>query len=118
MRLSVQPRDLTPGGCAQNGRVRDTILRLEAAEEELSCPHDAEVSIDELEFLCEAAKSWKKGGATRRVRLTEHKSMVPVGQAAKDQKKAGKRRAPPKKGIATVTRVFIEQLGSDGQITP
>ena len=114
----MQPRDLTPGGCAQNGRVRDTILRLEAAEEELSCPHDAEVSIDELEFLCEAAKSWQKGGATRRVRLTEHKSMVPVGQAAKDKKKAGKRRAPPKKGIATVTRVFIEQLGSDGQITP
>jgi len=44
--------------------------------------------------------------------------MVPVGQAAKDKKKAAKRRAPPKKGIATVTRVFIEQLGSDGQITP
>eukprot|EP01051_Picozoa_sp_SAG22_P015713 SAG22_NODE_2094_length_3020_cov_2.981171_1_plen_303_part_10 len=58
-----------------NGRVRDSVLRIEASEAEMVCPGDLEVSYDELAHLC-AVDGWRKGGAHRVVTTTEHSKMV------------------------------------------
>lgn len=58
-----------------NGRVHDSVLRVEATANELVCPGDLEVSYDELAYLC-AVENWQKGGARRVVTLTEHSKMV------------------------------------------
>jgi hypothetical protein len=84
-------------------------------EDELSCPHDSEVSHDELEFFCTAAKAWRRLGATRRVKITEHSNMVEVTDA---QSKASKNLLVKKKKRATITRIWIEQVASDGSILP
>lgn len=95
----------------------DGLLR--SQEEELVCPHDAEVSQDELEFLCKSAKAWRKGGARRHVTITEQSSMVDVdgGSRGHHQKKKPNNIVPSKKR-ATITRVWIEQVASDGTRTP
>jgi hypothetical protein len=93
-------------------------------EDELAaCPHDAEVSQDELEFLCNAAKAWRKGGARRHVTITEHSSMVDVHDGGKDDKEKSSKGSKvaalvKKKKRATITRIWIEQVGSDGTRTP
>ena len=103
----------------QNGRVCDVILRLEATEDELICPHDAEVSHEELEFLCKSAKAWRKGGARRHVTITEHSSMVDVDTERRNTANSKKKAAlVRKKKRATITRVWIEQVGSDGTHAP
>lgn len=89
--------------------------KLGPQEDELVCPHDAEVSYDELEFLCKSAKAWRKGGARRHVTITEHSSMVNVDEGRKPKKGAALVR---KKKRATVTRVWIEQVASDGTRAP
>ena len=102
----------------QNGRVCDVVLRLEAMEGELVCPHDAEVSHEELEFLCNSAKAWRKGGARRHVTITEHSSMVDVDTERTQKANPKKKATLVRKKRATITRVWIEQVGSDGTRTP
>jgi hypothetical protein len=88
---------------------------VDSQEDELVCPHDAEVSYDELEFLCKSAKAWRKGGARRHVTITEHSSMVHVDEGSKSKKGAA---LAGRKKRATVTRVWIEQIASDGTHIP
>eukprot|EP01052_Picozoa_sp_SAG31_P003403 SAG31_NODE_130_length_23424_cov_45.648802_15_plen_1046_part_00 len=58
-----------------SGRVRDSIMRIEATAAELIVPGDLELSYNELEFLT-AVDNWQKGGARRVVTITNHTKMV------------------------------------------
>jgi hypothetical protein len=107
----------------QNGRITDVIRRLEATEGEMWMPDDAEISMEELRYLCSAAQKWNKGGATRTVRVTEHRRSSSQVDAAGDsvggdglirRGRSGRRHDAPD----AITRVWIEQQGSDGTAKP